>query len=485
MSKENGPSGDTDDVIVVNKDDEVKLKRSIGLVTSITIIVGSMIGSGIFVSPTGILKNVKSIGASLVIWVACGIFSMLGAYCYAELGTIIERSGGDYIYVYEAFGPFFGFLRLWVEVMVVRPVSIAIVALTFSEYVLQPVYPDCEIPIILLRILAALCITFLSFVNAFSIKISTRIQDIFTFAKLAALVMIIVTGCVQIGLGRYDGLRDPFEDSDWSPGLIANAFYSGLFAYSGWNYLNCMIEEMKNPRKHLPIAIIVSCILVTAFYTFANVAYATVVPVAEILSTRAVAVTFAVRIYGVMWWIMPIFVACSTFGGANGTVLTTSRIFFVASQVNQMPGFFSYLHASRLTPIPAVIFTCIMSLVYLLSGDIFALINYMGFVQWLAIGLCVLIVIIFRFTRPKVPRPVKAPIVFAYIYVLVTLFLIIFAFVGSPQESLYGVLIILTGIPVYIVGCAWTKKPKSFNQKMAALTVGLQKLLRIVPTKQM
>ncbi|VDQ01259.1 unnamed protein product [Trichobilharzia regenti] len=145
--------------------------------------------------------------------------------------------------------------------------------------------------------------------------------------------------------------------------------------------------------------------------------------------------TFAVRIYGVMWWIMPIFVACSTFGGANGTVLTTSRIFFVASQVNQMPGFFSYLHASRLTPIPAVIFTCIMSLVYLLSGDIFALINYMGFVQWLAIGLCVLIVIIFRFTRPKVPRPVKAPIVFAYIYVLVTLFLIIFAFVGSPQES--------------------------------------------------
>ncbi|KAK4470074.1 hypothetical protein MN116_006538, partial [Schistosoma mekongi] len=286
----NKKSDHVDTTVVVDSPDEVKLQRSIGLLTSVTIIVGSMIGSGIFVSPTGILKNVQSIGASLVIWVACGIFSMLGAYCYAELGTMIERSGGDYVYVYEAFGPFIGFLRLWIEVMVVRPGSVAIVALTFAEYVVQPIYPDCGLPVALIKILAALCITFLSFVNSFSIKFSTRIQDIFTFAKLIALIMIIITGFVQIGLGRYDELKEPFADSNWSPGLVANAFYSGFFAYSGWNYLNCMIEEMKNPRKHLPIAIVLSCILVTATYTIANVAYVTVVPVAEILETRAVAV---------------------------------------------------------------------------------------------------------------------------------------------------------------------------------------------------
>ncbi|VDP42930.1 unnamed protein product [Schistosoma curassoni] len=150
---------DDDVTVVVNKPDDVKLKRSIGFVTSITIIVGSMIGSGIFVSPTGILLNVRSIGASLIIWAACGIFSMLGAYCYAELGTIIERSGGDYIYVYEAFGPFIGFLRLWMEVMVVRPGTIAIVALTFGEYVVVPLYPDCPLPFTLIRILAVLCIS--------------------------------------------------------------------------------------------------------------------------------------------------------------------------------------------------------------------------------------------------------------------------------------------------------------------------------------
>nr|CAX69456.1 L-amino acid transporter, LAT family [Schistosoma japonicum] len=479
---ENKKSDDGDITVVVDNPDEVKLKRSIGLLTSITIIVGSMIGSGIFVSPTGILKNVQSIGASLVIWVACGIFSMLGAYCYAELGTMIERSGGDYVYVYEAFGPFVGFLRLWVEVMVVRPGSIAIIALTFAEYVVQPIYPDCDLPIVLIKILAGLCITFLSFVNSFSIKFSTRIQDIFTFAKLAALLIIIITGIVQIALGRYDELKEPFVDSNWSPGLIANAFYSGLFAYSGWNYLNCVIEEMKNPRKHLPIAIVVSCILVTVTYTVVNVAYVTVVPVAEILKTRAVAVTFSKKMYGVMWWIMPIFVACSTFGGVNGTVLTTSRIFFVASQLNQMPSFISYLQMDRITPIPAVLFTCIISVIYLLPGDIETLINYTGFVQILATGICVLIVVIFRFTRSKLPRPVKAPLIFAIIYIAVTLFLLIFAFVGSYYTAIYGVAIIVTGIPFYLLGCAWDPKPKSFQKKMINFTVGIQKLFRVVPS---
>ncbi|CAI2731064.1 unnamed protein product [Schistosoma spindalis] len=355
--------------VVIDKSHSVKLKRSIGIVTSITILVGSMIGSGIFVSPTGILRNVRSIGASLIIWVACGIFSMLGAYCYAELGTIVERSGGDYIYVYEAFGPFIGFLRLWMEVMVVRPSTVAIVALAFGQYVVVPLYPDCPLPFTLVRILAVLCITFLTFANSFSIKFSTRIQDIFTFAKLAALIMIIVTGFVQIGFGRYEGLEEPFVDSDWSPGKIANAFYSGLFAYGGWNNLNCMVEEMKNPRKHLPIAIVVSCLLVTLVYTTAIVAYVTVVPVAEMLTSRAVAV-------------------------------------------------------------------CIISIIYLLAGDIFTLMSYMGFVQWFAIGLCVLIVVIFRFTRRNIQRPVKAPIIFPIIYLVVTASLLIFSFYGSPRESL-------------------------------------------------
>ncbi|VDQ08720.1 unnamed protein product, partial [Trichobilharzia regenti] len=164
---------------------------------------------------------------------------------------------------------------------------------------------------------------------------------------------------------HVDEFREPFGGSNWDPGSIAKAFYSGLFAYAGWNYLNCMIEELKNPRRDLPFAIVFSCLAVTVIYSLANIAYITVVPVSEVLTTPAVAVTFANKMYGPAWWIMPIFVAFSTFGGVNGNLLTTSRIFFVASREAHMPKVISFLHTDRLTPIPAVLFTVSVIYIYI------------------------------------------------------------------------------------------------------------------------
>ena len=142
----------------VNDDDVVKLKPKITLINGITVIVGSIIGSGIFVSPKGVVQEVHSVGLSLIIWLACGLFSMVGAYCYTELGTLIVRSGADYAYIFEAFGPFLAFLRLWVECMIVRPCAAAIVALTFANYVIEPLFPTCPQPEVAVRLLAAVAI---------------------------------------------------------------------------------------------------------------------------------------------------------------------------------------------------------------------------------------------------------------------------------------------------------------------------------------
>lgn len=143
------------------EEDRICLKPKVSLLNGITVIVGSVIGSGIFVAPKGVLINTGSVGLSLVVWVASGLFSLIGAWCYAELGCMITKTGADYAYIMESFGPFVAFMRLWVECMIVRPCSQAIVALTFAIYVLRAVYGDCENPedtALAQRFLACVCI---------------------------------------------------------------------------------------------------------------------------------------------------------------------------------------------------------------------------------------------------------------------------------------------------------------------------------------
>ncbi|GFN77532.1 large neutral amino acids transporter small subunit 2 [Plakobranchus ocellatus] len=147
----------------------VELKQKLSLINGITVIVGSIIGSGIFVSPKGVLMGTGSVGMSLIVWLLSGVYSMIGAYCYAELGTAIVRSGADYAYIFEAFGPFLAFLRLWVECMIVRPCSQAIVALTFAYYVIEPLFPDCDQPDVAVRLLAVICISEYSIIVCLSV----------------------------------------------------------------------------------------------------------------------------------------------------------------------------------------------------------------------------------------------------------------------------------------------------------------------------
>ncbi|XP_053256308.1 asc-type amino acid transporter 1 isoform X6 [Podarcis raffonei] len=278
--------------------EKVALKKEIGLVSACAIIIGNIIGSGIFISPKGVLEHTGSVGLALIIWVLGGGIAALGSLCYAELGVTIPKSGGDYSYVSEIFGELAGFLLLWSAVLIMYPTSLAVIALTFSNYVLQPVFPNCIPPYNASRVLSMVCLSLLTWVNGSSVRWATRIQDIFTAGKLLALGLIIVVGFVQIFKGNYEELLPSNAFNFWmtpSVGHLALAFLQGSFAFSGWNFLNYVTEELVDPRRNLPRAIFISIPLVTFVYTFTNIAYFTAMSPQELLSSNAVAVTVFLR----------------------------------------------------------------------------------------------------------------------------------------------------------------------------------------------
>lgn len=463
-----------------NMDGPVQLKKNIGLFTSVGIIVGTIIGSGIFLTPRGVYEGAGSIGLSLIIWIICGVLSLLGAMCYAELGTTIPKSGGDYTYILEAFGPLLAFLQLWVNLIVIRPTAQAIMALAFGYYIVQPLYPDCNPLPGVVKILAATCISVLTMINVLSVKAATRIQDIFTTAKILALTVLIVAGIVQFAKGETQYFQEPFKDSSTSASSISLALYSGLFSYSGWNYLNFVTEELKNPYRNLPLAIYISIPLVTILYVLANASYFTLISPFEMLTSNAVAVTFGNKIFGVMAWIIPVFVALSTFGGVNGLLFTSGRLFFVGGREGHLPEILAMIHVQKFTPLPAILFTGIMSLVMLISDDVFALINYISFVQWFSVGLSIVALLYLRYTRPDLKRPIKFNLIIPVTFLVFVIFLLIVPMVAVPRETGIGLLITCSGIPVYYIGIVWKSKPKSFLTMMNYLTKQAQKLLFVV-----
>ncbi|XP_064015936.1 asc-type amino acid transporter 1 isoform X3 [Pogoniulus pusillus] len=273
--------------------ERVALKKEIGLLSACAIIIGNIIGSGIFISPKGVLEHTGSVGLALIIWVLGGGVAALGSLCYAELGVTIPKSGGDYSYVTEIFGGLAGFLLLWSAVLIMYPTSLAVIALTFSNYVLQPIFPNCVPPYNASRILSMVCLLLLTWVNSSSVRWATRIQDIFTAGKLLALALIIIVGFIQIFKGNYEELTPSNAFNFWmtpSVGHLALAFLQGSFAFSGWNFLNYVTEELVDPCRNLPRAIFISIPLVTFVYTFTNIAYFTAMSPQELLSSNAVAV---------------------------------------------------------------------------------------------------------------------------------------------------------------------------------------------------
>ncbi|XP_051562154.1 b(0,+)-type amino acid transporter 1-like [Myxocyprinus asiaticus] len=486
QKKMNTLNGNVLGALEAKKHDQPKaaaLQQNVGLISGISLIVGTMIGSGIFISPKAVLEGTGAVGPCLCVWAACGVLATLGALCYAELGTMITKSGGEYPYLMEGFGPLLAYLYSWTTIIVLKPSSFAIIALSCAEYASAPFYPGCTPPQFITKCLAAACILIITSVNCLSVKLAYRVQNIFTAAKLLIIIIIVVAGIVLLAQGNTQNLRDPFAGGTTSFGAIGLAFYNGLWAYDGWNQLNFITEELKNPYRNLPLAIITGIPLVTVCYILVNIAYFSVMTPVELLQSSAVAVTFGDRVLYPFAWVVPLFVVFSTFGAANGSCFTSGRLTYVAGREGHMVRILSYISVKRYTPAPALIFNGILSIFYIIPADINSLISYFSFAQWAFYGLTCLALIIMRFTRKELHRPVKVPIIIPIVVFIVSCYLVFAPIIDKPElEYLYCTVFIVSGLLLYVpfiyFKFNWTRRI------MRPITMHLQLLLEVIPPEK-
>nr|XP_057946549.1 b(0,+)-type amino acid transporter 1-like [Doryrhamphus excisus] len=254
----------------------VKMKREIGLIGGVAFISGTMIGSGIFMSPQFVLAYTGSPGASLLIWALSGVVAMFAALSFAELGTLIPESGGEFIYILRIYGSFPAFFAAITFILIVKPCSGAAVAISVAKYAMAPFYSGCDPPQVVVKYTAAVAILIVIIGNILNVRLAVRIQVVFLVTKVLTLTLIVIGGLVALTQSRdiiVDNLNveNSFKETQYSFSTIGMAFYQGLWSYAGWSNLNYVTEEVKRPQVRqikvsLPVPTIVLRSNVPKFY---------------------------------------------------------------------------------------------------------------------------------------------------------------------------------------------------------------------------
>ncbi|XP_028847899.1 b(0,+)-type amino acid transporter 1-like isoform X2 [Denticeps clupeoides] len=463
------------------KMEKLKLKCEIGLISGTSIIASSMIGSGIFMSPHSVMENIGSPGASLVIWACSGLLITIASLCYAEMGTVICESGGDYIYILRTTGQPAAFLFIYSNVLVQTSTTLSGIALSFAINIVAPLYEDDPAPEVAVKCLAAAAILTVATMNCLSTRFAIKLNVLILAANIFFLLVIAVGGLPFLVQTCTFNLQHSFEGTNLHINSIGISFFQCLWSFSGWNHLNCVTEELSHPEVNLPRAVMIAMPMVTALYLLVNVSYLAVLTPREIMSSTAVAVTWGNKVLGRWGWLMSVAAALSAFGSLNGSFFSGGRVCFVAAREGHMPDILSMAHVHRLTPSPALIFTTAVSLIVLIPGDFQSIINYFSFTAWFFYGITLSGLLYLKIKKPDLPRPYKVPIILPIVVLLVAVFLVLAPIIDDPQiEYLYVTLFIFSGIIIYVPFIHFKIFPGILNK----LTVFLQLFLEVAPAEK-
>ena len=436
------------------------LLRVLGVGSITAIVVGTMIGSGIFIVPATVAKEVGSPLVILAVWIAGGLLSIFGALSIAELAAAHSETGGLYVYLREAYGPLAGFLFGWALFLVIDSGSIAALSMAFASKYLPyflPLGPAAQ------KVVAILFILALMTVNILGVKRGALLQNFLTTIKFAALLGVSLA-VFLFAKGDWGNITAPAAGGGEGNGTLVGTFglalVAALWAYKGFETSTFNSGETKNPARTLPIGLIAGCGLVTVLYLLANVAYLYAVPAAAMAnSDRIAADAMNAAIGPVGASIVAFIILFSILGAANGHVLTGPRVYFAMAKDGLFFRKMAAVHPKFHTPYVSILVVGAWSIVLSLSGTFEQLLRYAVFGNWIFMGLAAAAVFILRRKRPDLPRPYKAlgyPVTPA-VFLLAAVFVVASALVGAFQDSRWGLVIIVLGVPAYLY---WNRKRK-------------------------
>ena len=417
--------------------------RRLGLFSGTMAVVGGIIGGGIFRTPATVAQRVGSSSQVLLVWVLGGVVALIGAFCWGELGQRRPQAGGGYVYLREAFGRLPAFLYGWTLVLVIATGAIAAVSVTFADYTLA----FLNLPQRFSIPLAVAAIVLLSGVNIVGVRPAAITQNIFTVLKLVALAALIGAGILMAGPISRARIYEPTTFG------IGTALVPILFTYGGWQQTNFIAEEIIEPERNLPRALVFGVGIVVAVYLLANIAYLRALGHAGLASSTAPAADTMRAVLGpVGGKIIAAGIAISTFGFLNLVILVTPRVLQAMAADGVFFQRFAVLHPTFRTPTLAIVALAVCAIALALTGTFGQLVDYVTFGDWIFFGLCAASLFIYRrrgtdsnvtFRVPGYPYTVV-------LFVLAAAFVVYSSIISNPRNAAIGAGLITLGIPAFL-----------------------------------
>jgi len=442
---------------------KIALPRILSLWDVVMIVIGGVIGSGIFLTPSEIAADVPAPLLMLAVWVVGGLLSFFGAVAFAELGAAMPEAGGIYVYLREAYGPLISFLFGWTLFLVIDSGAIATLAVAFSHNILPRFVAMTPL---VKKLIAAVFVAFLGTVNYVGLRWGSKLQNWTTYFKTAAIGIIVVGAFFfSKGHGQVRNFVEP-SPGPFSFGLLG-AFGVGLvaslWAYKGWEAATYSAGEVKNPRKNLPLGILIGTVAVIVLYVLANLAYLYVMPVGKIAASEGRVALDVMQIVGgpFLATLITLLIMFSILGAANQNMLCSPRVYFAMARDGMFFKKVAECHPKYLTPYVSIIAITVWSILLTLTGTFKQLFTYVVFGEWIFFGMTVAAVIVLRKKRPDLERPYKTwgypvtPVIFVLAAVGVAFFSLLSAF----WNAIFGLGIICLGIPAYLYWKSRLDKP--------------------------